>query len=830
LFTENSANKIGRITTAGIFTEYPIPTASSGPIGITPGPDGAVWFTENSAVKIGRINSAGIFSEFVLPTVLNGPTEITTGPDGALWFVALSTNRIGRMTTSGVFTAYLLPGVSAHPGAIITGPDSALWFIELTGELGRLTTTGVINQYPTPGSSPRGITTGPDHALWFTDFLGNDVGRAAIPVTASVTISAASLPAGQIGFSYLTALSASGGTAPYSNWTVVSGSLPTGLTLAPSTGGISGIPTGVASGAFSFSVTVQDSTGVTSPAQSFSIAITQTGCAYLLGSSGQAFAPVGGAGSIAVTAGVGCAWAVSGAPAWVTITSGASGTGNGTVNYTVATNGTLSALSATLTIASLPFTVQEQAGTGLSFIGSMPHLAAEGGWNTTFTLVNKGTTSVQAQVNLSDDNGNSLALPLSFPQQPAEGPVTEASVNQIVAANASYLVEASGSATVPFVEGSAQLDATGAVDGFAIFHFNPSQQEAVVPLETRNASSYVLAFDNTNSVLTGVAVANVSAIPASIPVIIRNDSGSEVTTAFLTLPGNGHTSFVLSTQYPSTANIRGTVEIDTPGFGTASAAQISVLGIRYTPPGTLTTIPALANVGTTGGLMAHLASSNGWQTTFVLVNTSASAAQAQLNFYGDNGIPLALPLTFPQGTIAAQTASSVSQSIAAYSSLWVQSTGPLGAVIQLGSAQLTTTGNVSGLAIFRYNPNGQEAVVPLESRDASAYLLAFDNTNGTATGMAISIASSQAVNVPVVIRDDTGAPLATGTIPLAPNGHYSQVLTTVFPVTANIRGTVEFDQPSGGPFGFTPIPGPISVLGIRSPPALTFTTLPALAK
>ena len=54
--------------------------------------------------------------------------------------------------------------------------------------------------------------------------------------------------------------------------------------------------------------------------------------------------------------------------------------------------------------------------------------------------------------------------------------------------------------------GSAQILAQGgtSVDGFAIFHYDPSQQEAVVPLETRNAASYVLPFDNTNGVLTGV--------------------------------------------------------------------------------------------------------------------------------------------------------------------------------------------------------------------------------------------------------------------------------------------------------------------------------------
>jgi hypothetical protein len=48
----------------------------------------------------------------------------------------------------------------------------------------------------------------------------------------------------------------------------------------------------------------------------------------------------------------------------------------------------------------------------------------------------------------------------------------------------------------------------------------------------------------------------------------------------------------------------------------------------------------------------------------------------------------------------------------------------------VGSAILTTTGNVGGFAIFRYNPTAQEAVVPLETRNAGAYPLAFDDTNG----------------------------------------------------------------------------------------------------
>ena len=127
-----------------------------------------------------------------------------------------------------------------------------------------------------------------------------------------------------------------------------------------------------------------------------------------------------------------------------------------------------------------------------------------------------------------------------------------------------------------------------------------------------------------------------------------------------------------------------------------------------------------------------------------------------------------------------------------------------------------------GFVIFRYNPNGQEAVVPLESRTANAYVIAFDNTSNTATGIAINSVSTQAVNIPVVVRNDAGAQIATDTISLAANGHLSFMLATErYPSTGNIRGTIEFDPPAGTQMG---------ALGIRSPVAHTFTTLPALAR
>ncbi len=813
-FTENLANKIGRISPSGVLTEYTLPTPLSAPYGITAGSDGAVWFTETGTNKLGRITSAGLFSETFVPTILSGLTDITTGPDGALWFIALSTFHIGSMTTSGTFSYYLIPGTNGNPTGIVAGSDGALWFLQLRGLLMRITTAGAFSTYFAPTSDIRSPVSGPDGAIWFTEYLSGKIARAGIAISAATPIiTGSALPSGVTGISYAAQLAATGGTAPYSNWTITAGTLPAGLTLNSASGAITGTP--LSAGTSTVSVTVRDSLGVSSPPQVFTIAVTAPLCTYSLNTSSAAFSSFGGVGSVNVTAPAGCGWAISGIPTWITITSGSAGTGSGTVNFTAAANGTNSPVSATMFIGGVPFTVQEGASTTPNFVGSMPHLVSDGGWSTTFTFVNKSTSAAQTRLNLYDPNGSPLSLSLTLPQQ-SPNPSTQNAASQNLAGNASWIVQASGSGP-QFFEGSAQLASTGAVDGFAIFHFNPSQQEAVVPMETRNANSYILAFDNTNNVQTGVAIENISAGTSGIPVNIRNDVGTLISTTILTVSPNGHKSFVLSTQYPITANIRGTIE-----FVTTPLSQISVLGIRYTPPGTLTTIPALANVIGGIGLFPHLAWGGGWQTTFVLVNTGTSNAQVQLSMYDNNGIPLSLPLTFTQ-TGSTSTASSVTQNIPAFSSAWIQA-GPAGAALPTGSAQLNTGGNVSGYAIYRYIPNGQEAAAPLESRSANAYVVPFDNTGGTTTGVALSGASAQNVFVPVIIRDDSGNQIASSTILLNANGHTSFTLASQgqgFPVTGNIRGTVEFDTPAGAK---------LSVLGIRTPPALTFTTLPSLAK
>jgi virginiamycin B lyase len=104
-----------------------------------------------------------------VPYSLDNSAAITTGPDGALWFIE-KPNQIGRITTAGVITQFPVPTGSLELLGLTAGPDGALWFTErasftqpTAGKIGRITTAGVVTEFPADGD-PVDITTGPDGA------------------------------------------------------------------------------------------------------------------------------------------------------------------------------------------------------------------------------------------------------------------------------------------------------------------------------------------------------------------------------------------------------------------------------------------------------------------------------------------------------------------------------------------------------------------------------------------------------------------------------------------------------------------------------------------
>jgi hypothetical protein len=89
-------------------------------------------------------------------------------------------------------------------------------------------------------------------------------------------------------------------------------------------------------------------------------------CSYSISPTSASPAAAASTGSVSVTAGTGCAWtAVSNNTSWLTVTSGASGSGNGTVGWSAAAN-TGAARTGTITIAGQTFTVNQAAGSGCS--------------------------------------------------------------------------------------------------------------------------------------------------------------------------------------------------------------------------------------------------------------------------------------------------------------------------------------------------------------------------------------------------------------------------------------------------------------------------------
>jgi hypothetical protein len=101
-------------------------------------------------------------------------------------------------------------------------------------------------------------------------------------------------------------------------------------------------------------------TGFTGPGDYLlSIAQSPADCLATIAPMTSTIRAAGGTGSVAVNIAGGCAWNAVSNDAWITITSGNIGSGNGTVNYSVAANNSINSRTGTLTIASQTFTLTQ---------------------------------------------------------------------------------------------------------------------------------------------------------------------------------------------------------------------------------------------------------------------------------------------------------------------------------------------------------------------------------------------------------------------------------------------------------------------------------------
>jgi fibronectin type 3 domain-containing protein len=121
---------------------------------------------------------------------------------------------------------------------------------------------------------------------------------------------------------------------------------------------VMGLPEGTT---YYFAATAYDGYGRESVFSNEVSTTTSSLCTYAIAPASQSFTAAAGSGTVTVTATAGCSWAVSGGASWITVTSGAGGTGSGTVRYSVAAN-TGAARSAAMTVAGLILSISQAAG------------------------------------------------------------------------------------------------------------------------------------------------------------------------------------------------------------------------------------------------------------------------------------------------------------------------------------------------------------------------------------------------------------------------------------------------------------------------------------
>ncbi len=159
--------------------------------------------------------------------------------------------------------------------------------------------------------------------------------------------------------------------------------------------GISAGSSGSGAGQVTFAASANPSTSprtATLTVAGNAVAVTQlaASCTYGISPAGQTVPSAGGTGVIAVISSLGCAWTSSSGAPWLTVTTGATGSGDGSVAFRAAANTSTTTRSASLTIGGQTFAVT-QPGTSCTYAVTPATLSISSSGGTATVGVTAGT-------------------------------------------------------------------------------------------------------------------------------------------------------------------------------------------------------------------------------------------------------------------------------------------------------------------------------------------------------------------------------------------------------------------------------------------------------
>ena len=297
--------------------------------------------------------------------------------------------------------------------------------------------------------------------------------------------------------------------------------------------------------------------------------------------------------------------------------------------------------------------------------------------------------------------------------------------------------------------------------------------------------------------------------------VVSDGNGSLNVTAVQNSNGIVSTLPPGSGAYLLTANCSGTAFV-TNQFGTANylfAVVQNGQSVLFLETDAGTTVAGTAQSQAIGSsVLPQFVSGGGWYSALYFTNRGNSAVSFPVNFVGDDGNPLNVPVVGASSTIV---------NLAAHGTAAIQSAN-VGPVSQ-GYASVVLPLEVVGYGVFHLSNPGvpdQEAVVPLSSASSTASTLTWDDTSFV-TAVAIVNPSNVPNTVSIVLRNAAGAVIGTSSVFLPAKNKTAVVLRNLPGLGAMVgnRGSADFTVTTGN----------VAVLGLRFIGS-AFTSIPPVGR
>src|SRR5436309_1912250 len=511
-------------------------------------------------------------------------------------------------------------------------------------------------------------------------------------------------------------------------------------------------------------------------------------CAFSISGTTESFDSSGGAGSVDVTAPAGCNWTATSNDSWITIASGASGSGNGTVKYSVAASTARAPRTGTLTVAGQSLTVTQ----GAMYTANFPQFANGGRWVSSVVLTNPSRTdTASGWLSFFDSQSQPVSISVNGQTPASRIPFTIRPLG-----SSTFTTNGSGD----LVSGSAQASAGIPISG-VIKYFHPSFGTAGIPEGApRRAVMAFVSRDSGEGLDSGIALSNPQAAPVELALSLLGLDGREVSggSSSLSIPANGHVAKFVHELFPGadTAKFQGSVIVT----AASTDGLVSVAALRLgSYLGQFTTLPVVAvdpAPTATDLYFAQFANAGGWSSSLYLANPLAEASTGTLSFLDDGGNPLIVPadrwLTPASAGITIPPRGSA-----------VLSTDGEGALVA-GTAILRASSAVGGVLTFARPDLGMATVSGSVPMAAFIIPVARSADLKTSTGVAIASAGT-AVKLALTLRNESGEPVPGGnvTLDLPSNGHLARYVEELFPQVdlRAFRGTLTVAAQGGGIVG-----------------------------